>query len=187
LPGLAGKSSLFVTWVGIQDDRLEATARVKPLSIEESNEENSPPAGIDLVVSRWIMLAMLTLVAGGFVAFRLLSKPIGPPPPEVAKDALLTQGRLLYLGRCATCHGTDGRGDGPVARDLLGPPVGNLTDDEWKHGDRPDQVMNVIAQGVPGTRMTGWANVLDPADLKAAAAYVYYLAHRPVPEELRNP
>ncbi len=157
------------------------------MSIEESNEESSPHAGIDPAVSRWIVLAMLGLVAGGFVAFRLLSNPIAPPPPEVARDLLLTQGRAIYLGRCATCHGSDGRGDGPIARDLLGPPVGNLTDDEWKHGDRPDQVLGVIAQGVPGTRMTGWGNVLDPPELKAAAGYVYYLARRPVPEQLRQP
>ena len=31
------------------------------------------------------------------MAFRMLSKPVGPPPPEVAKDALLTQGREIYL------------------------------------------------------------------------------------------
>jgi hypothetical protein len=33
--------------------------------------------------------------------------------------------------------------------------------------------------------MTGWGNVLDPPDIRAVAAYVYYLAKRPVPEELR--
>ena len=46
---------------------------------------------------------------------------------------------------------------------LIGPPVGNLTDDVWKHGDRPDQVLSVIGQGVPNTRMEGWSRVLDPA------------------------
>ena len=67
------------------------------------------------------------------------------------------------------------------------PRTGNLTDDEWKHGDRPDQVIAVIAQGVPNTRMEGWSRVLDPPELSAVAAYVYYLARRPVPEELRRP
>jgi len=157
------------------------------LSTEDSKPEPSPPLGIDPKVSRLIFVAMLGVVAGGFVAFRMLSKPVEPPPPEVAKDALLTRGRAIYLGRCATCHGNDGRGDGPIARDLLGPPVGNLTDNEWKHGDRPDQVLGVIARGVPDTRMTGWGNVLDPPELKAVAAYVYYVAKRPVPEELRQP
>ena len=109
------------------------------------------------------------------------------PPPEIAKDALLTQGRAIYLVRCAACHGNEGRGDGPLAANLIGPPVGNLTDSEWKHGDRPEQVIAVIKEGVPNTRMDGWGRVLDPPEIKAVAAYVYYLAKVPVPRELRTP
>jgi cytochrome c oxidase cbb3-type subunit 3 len=134
-----------------------------------------------------IFLGMLGLLLGGFLAFQMLSKPVGPPPPEVAKDPLLVQGRAIYLARCATCHGNEGRGDGPIAGSLLGPPVGNLTDDHWKHGDQPAEVLKVIGAGAPDTRMQGWGDVLDAAELRAAAAYVYYLAKRPVPEELRKP
>jgi len=130
---------------------------------------------------------MLGLLVGGFVAFRMLSQAIGPPPPEIAQDALLTRGRAIYLARCVACHGNDGRGDGPLAANLIGPSVGNLTDNEWKHGDRPEQVLEVIEKGVPNTRMDGWGRVLDPPELKAVAAYVYFLAKRPVAEELRKP
>jgi mono/diheme cytochrome c family protein len=157
------------------------------LVIEESSDDQLAPGTIDTSVSRLIFLAMLGLAAGGFVAFRLLSKPIGPPPPEIAGDSLLTRGREIYLARCVACHGADGRGDGPLAANLIGPPVGNLADNEWKHGDRPDQVLGVIDKGVPNTRMDGWGRVLDPPELKAAAAYVYFLAKRDVPEELRKP
>ena len=157
------------------------------MSAEEPNSQDSLLASIDPAASRLIFLAMLGLMAGGFLAFRMLSKPPPPPPPEVAQDALLSRGREIFLARCATCHGNDGRGDGPIARSLLGPPVGNLTDDEWKHGDRPDQVIAVIAQGAPNTRMEGWSRVLDPPEQRAVAAYVYYLARRPVPEDLRKP
>ncbi len=69
--------------------------------MEDSTPEDSPPFGIDPAVSRLIFVAMLGLGAGGFVAFRMLSKPVEPPPPEVAKDPLLTQGRTIYLVRCA--------------------------------------------------------------------------------------
>jgi cytochrome c oxidase cbb3-type subunit 3 len=133
-----------------------------------------------------IFLAMLGLLAAGFLAFRLLSKPIPPPPPEVAAHAILSQGRLIYLARCTACHGVDGRGDGPLAGSLIGPPVGNLTDREWKHGDRPEQVLAVIGEGIRNTRMDGWSRVLDPPELNAVAAYVYYLAKQPVPEALRE-
>jgi cytochrome c oxidase cbb3-type subunit 3 len=134
-----------------------------------------------------IFLAMLGLLLAGFVAFQLLSKPAGPPPPEVAKDPLLSRGRLIYLARCAACHGNDGRGDGPIAASLIGPPVGNFTIETWKHGDRPEQVLSVIRQGVPNTRMDGWGKVLDPPDIRAVAAYVYFLAKRPLPDGLRQP
>jgi cytochrome c oxidase cbb3-type subunit III len=157
------------------------------LSSDDPNPPDSPISAIDPAASRLIFLMMLGLLAGGFVAFRFFSKPPPPPPAEVAKDPLLSQGRNIFLNRCATCHGNEGRGDGPIARHLLGPPVGNLTDDQWKHGDRPDQVVAVIGQGVPNTRMEGWSRVLDPPELKAIAAYVYFLARRPVPEELRKP
>jgi cytochrome c oxidase cbb3-type subunit III len=157
------------------------------VSTEETNAGHVADSGIDPRVSTLIILAMLGLLAGGFVAFRMLSKPAGPPPPEVARDPLLVQGRVIYLARCVTCHGTDGRGDGPLAAQLIGPPVGNLTDDVWKHGDRPEQVLSVIGQGVPNTRMEGWSRVFDPPELKAVAAYVYFLAKHPVPEEIRRP
>jgi cytochrome c oxidase cbb3-type subunit 3 len=157
------------------------------VAVEESSSDQLHPSGVDVSVSRLVFLGMVGLIAGGFVAFRLLSKPIEPPPPEVARDPLLSQGRTIYLARCVACHGNDGRGDGPIAVDLIGPPVGNLTDREWKHGDRPDQVLTVIGQGVSNTRMDGWSRVLDPPELKAVAAYVYYLAKQPVPAELRDP
>jgi mono/diheme cytochrome c family protein len=147
----------------------------------------SDVGNVDSSALKWVVAAMLGLLAGGFVTYRMMSQPIGPPPPEVARDPLLTQGRTIYMARCIACHGNDGRGDGPLAANLIGPPVGNLTDKEWKHGDRPDQVLAVIDKGVPNTRMEGWGRVLDPPELKAVAGYVYFLAKRPVPEELRRP
>jgi mono/diheme cytochrome c family protein len=154
---------------------------------KESSSENLSSTRIDPSVSRLIILAILGLLAAGFVAFRMLSKSAGPPPEAVAKDPLLSQGRVIYLTRCVTCHGLDGRGDGPIAAQLIGPPVGNLTDDVWKHGNRPEQVLSVIEQGVKETRMDGWSRVLDPPEIRAVAAYVYFLAKEPVPAELRKP
>lgn len=49
-----------------------------------------------------IMLAILGLAAGGFIVFRTLSKPVSPAPPEVARDPLLSQGRIIFL--CVAWH-----------------------------------------------------------------------------------
>jgi cytochrome c oxidase cbb3-type subunit 3 len=156
------------------------------VSTDHASSDDRSGASSGRWISGLIVLAMMALVAGGFIAFRKLSKPVGPAPPEVARDPLLSEGRLIYLARCVACHGNDGRGDGPLAAQLIGPPVGNLTDQVWKHGDRPAQVVAVIAQGVPNTRMEGWSKVLDPPDVNAVAAYVYFLAGRAVPEEIRR-
>src|SRR4051812_5838725 len=130
---------------------------------------------------------MLALVAGAALAFSLLRKPAGPPPAAIAGDPLLVRGRAIYQVRCVSCHGESGRGDGPTARSLMGPPVGDLTDATWKHGDRPEQVVGVVARGAEKTAMPGWGGVLDEAELRAVSAYVYHLAGRPVPAELRAP
>jgi cytochrome c oxidase cbb3-type subunit 3 len=129
---------------------------------------------------------MLGLVFIGGMAFAMLRKPAPPPSLEVLNDPLLREGRTIYLARCATCHGTEGRGDGPIAGHLLGPPVGNISDGKWKHGERPEEVYHVIAKGVGGTRMAGWDSALDPPQLRAATAYVFYLAGQKVPQELRR-
>jgi mono/diheme cytochrome c family protein len=134
----------------------------------------------------WILAGMGAILVAGGLAFILLSKPIPPASPEVARDPLLSRGRTIYLARCMACHGIDGRGDGPIAKNLIGPPPGNLTDAEWKHGSTPEQVIQVIADGVPKTRMEGWRQVLDPPDVRAVAAYVYYLAGRQIPDALRH-
>jgi cytochrome c oxidase cbb3-type subunit 3 len=130
---------------------------------------------------------MLALVAGAVTAFSLLRAPASPPPAAIADDPLLVEGRAVYLARCVSCHGDSGRGDGPIARGLAGPPVGDLTDARWKHGDRPDQVLAVVAQGVPNSAMPPWKSTLSDRALHAVAAYAYYLAGRPVPAALRVP
>ncbi len=123
---------------------------------------------------------------GAECEYLVFRNPVPPPPPEVAADPLLLEGRTIYLARCATCHGVEGRGDGPIAGSLLGPPVGNISDGKWKHGDRPEDVTRVISQGVQGTRMAGWGLVLAPSQLRAVTAYVFYLARAPVPATLRE-
>ena len=145
------------------------------------------PLGIDPVASRRIFLGMLALFAGGAVSFSLLRPPASPPPAAIAADPLLVEGRGIFLSRCLSCHGESGRGDGPISKGLAGPPVGDLTDAEWKHGDRPDQVLEVVSQGVRDSAMPPWKTTLNNLELRAATAYVYYLARRPVPEALRTP
>lgn len=47
-------------------------------------------------------------------------------------------GQLSYLRHCASCHGDNGRGDGPVARELSSPPS-DLTGLARRNGGRFDE------------------------------------------------
>ncbi|MCT4372144.1 cytochrome c [Yangia mangrovi] len=55
-------------------------------------------------------------------ALLVLALPLGA---ALAQDA--DRGAALYTEHCATCHGLDGRGDGPMAGVLMIKPV-NLTE-----------------------------------------------------------
>ena len=41
----------------------------------------------------------------------------------VAKAQGVEIGRYEYLNSCASCHGTTGKGDGPVVKSLIKPPT----------------------------------------------------------------
>jgi len=53
------------------------------------------------------------------------------------------EGRAIYTGYCAFCHGTGARG-------AKGP---NLTDEFWKWGGTDEAIFQTIAHGRPGTQM----------------------------------
>jgi cytochrome c oxidase cbb3-type subunit 3 len=163
--------------------------------LDAPRPDTPPPATTRIILGVLAGLALLGALAWG--AFSLLLPDLGPPPAEIAADPLLTLGRELYFQRCNSCHGETGRGDGPLGKALASAPPpgtdparvippGDLTDDQWKHGDRPDQVLAVITSGVPGTNMAAWKAAFNADELKALAAYTYHLAGRDVPDELRN-
>ena len=108
-----------------------------------------------------------------------------PIPPAVASDPLLLRGREIYIEKCLSCHGPSGQGDGPIAKGLTGPPPRNMVKEPWKYGERPEQVLAILADGAKDAQMPGWSGTYGPDDLKAIAAYTYQITGKPVPEALR--
>lgn len=77
-----------------------------------------------------------------------------------------------YRARCAQCHGPEGEGDGPAA-EFLYPKPRNFYLGVFKykttHADAEfpsdDDLKKSIRNGLPGTAMTGWRNVLADAEI----------------------
>lgn len=155
------------------------------LVADEFDEGRSSPGDSGSLASTWVIVGVVLLLLSGLLAYTLLRRSSGPAPADVASDPLLAQGRSIYVERCVGCHGELGRGDGPLAPTLNGPPPGDLTDDDWKHGDSPDQVLGVIRQGVMGTSMPGFRGIYPDDELVGLAAYVYHLAGQEVPASYR--
>ena len=92
------------------------------------------------------------------LAAALLAAYPVPMAPANAPD--LQRGLALYQAHCASCHGAEGRGDGPLAAQLTPPPVA------FSNRDRARErsvfaLHQTISRGVPGTSMPAFATLGD--------------------------
>jgi high-affinity iron transporter len=112
----------------------------------------------------------------------LLSLPAacGPseaPLPEVPDEEAAAQGRALYERYgCGTCHGRDGRGDGPVAV-YLDPRPRDFRDlAAFRQGSGVSDIERTIRDGrmVKGKGMPGYPH-LPAGERRLLARYVVSL------------
>lgn len=81
-------------------------------------------------------------------------------------------GRALFQGRCALCHGAEGRGDGRMAAMIKDPPPFNLT-----RSRAPDPYLReIISKGGAAMgrspRMPPWGGDLNSQELESLILYV---------------
>jgi cytochrome c oxidase cbb3-type subunit 2 len=110
------------------------------------------------------------------------SLPI-PPEPAPSGDAI-AKGRTVYeKAECQECHGRDGRGDGPSAKDLKVKPA-DLTKRPFKGGSTPRDILRSTITGLDGTPMPSYHLLLEDGELWDLARYVASLGG--APEETRD-
>ncbi len=84
-------------------------------------------------------------------------EPIPPRPPVTARE--IAQGKRLFAGHCAGCHGPAGRG-------AQGP---NLAAPDLLHAPDAESLFLVIDLGIPGTEMPRGGQLHDSEIWKIAA------------------
>ena len=98
------------------------------------------------------------LAVAGLVLGTGRALAIGPDPAE---------GHKLYDQHCAVCHGTNGKGDGPLAEDLKVAPADLTTISKRREGHFPDVELREIidgrhaVRGHGGSEMPVWGRVFS--------------------------
>ena len=104
-------------------------------------------------------------------------KGIISPPVDVMKlsaptPELVEKGKTIFQTTCASCHGTEGKGDG-IASATLNPKPRNFTSlDGWKNGPKLTQMYKTIQEGLPNSAMASFANI-PPEDRIAVIHYIH--------------
>ena len=120
-------------------------------------------------------LVVVLLVTGAGVATRSLVDAANRPtseaalesPPATATADDVARGEAIYLANCASCHGRDGGGDGPI---VTSPPAGGIVDAVRRTGAA--DLSYRIAYGVAGTQMPAFAGTLTQDERWALVAYL---------------
>ncbi|MEO6598538.1 MAG: cbb3-type cytochrome c oxidase N-terminal domain-containing protein [Polyangiaceae bacterium] len=77
--------------------------------------------------------------------------------------ALMADAQVLFVARCAPCHGEHAQG-------IIGP---NLTDSSWVHGRGTlTDIYGVVEGGVAAKGMPAWGRLLTPVELRKVVAFV---------------
>lgn len=83
------------------------------------------------------------------------------------------KGKSIYQSKCVTCHGPEGKGDGPIGK-ALKPPAGDFSSAESKKKSS-DELQDIIENGKPKTAMMAWKTQLNEAEIQDVLAYVLSL------------
>ena len=83
------------------------------------------------------------------------------------------KGKPIFQSKCVTCHGPEGKGDGPLGKKLK-PPAGNFTSAESKKKSEAD-LLDIIQNGKPKTSMVAWSKQLNESEIQDVLAYVLSL------------
>jgi putative copper export protein/cytochrome c553 len=106
------------------------------------------------------------LVCGGYLCLRIVLVNAYPTTyvknPVPLTSAALANGQRLFQAHCTTCHGVEGRGDGPAAATLAPPPADFTAPHLDDHTD--GDLFWWLTHGMPDTAMPAWEGTLSATE-----------------------
>ncbi len=123
-----------------------------------------------------VLILALALALGLLVVGCGKKEEAAPAAPAAAAAPAGVDAKTLFDQRCASCHGTSGKGDGPAAASLT-PKPRDYTDKEWQAKVTDDEIKKII---VSGGLAVGKSPIMPPqpdlqnkpAELDALVAYI---------------
>lgn len=100
-----------------------------------------------------------------------------------ASPALVDKGKSIFSINCASCHGVNGKGDGPAAS-ALNPKPRDFTSGYWRYGGGVARIVQTISTGSPGTAMAPFPGI--PLEDRFALAH-YVRTFNPAKQEADKP
>ena len=132
-------------------------------------------AGLERAIEAKEAPDTIARLARGLASDLIRAYPV-PVAPASVPD--LARGKAVYQEHCASCHGVTGAGDGPATVGVkMDPAPIAFTDEERARERSLFALYQVIEQGLDGTSMASFAEVLSPQDRWAVAAYSGSLAY----------
>jgi len=122
---------------------------------------------------------MMAILSAKYPALMALIAALLLAHPAAAAPGDPDQGEAIYTLRCLGCHGEEGDGMGPGA-ERLNPPPRDFTMGLYKfrttgfddYVPNDEDLLRMIRDGMPGTAMPGWSDVLSGADMRDLIAYL---------------
>ena len=117
------------------------------------------------MLQRFVWLALSAALTAG-----MGNAQSNPSAPTALKQTSAMNGKQMYVNYCASCHGVDGKGDGPVAASLKMPPTDLTLLSKNNSGKFPDTHLSAVLQygtTIPshGTaEMPVWGPILGKLD-----------------------
>jgi mono/diheme cytochrome c family protein len=114
-----------------------------------------------------VVVAWLLIIAFFLPALSLLTQPAFPTSffqsPAGFTTSSIALGQQTFAQNCAACHGPEGRGDGPLAKQLTDLPADLTAEHIYAHSD--GDLFWWLGHGIAGTPMPGFSPQLNDADI----------------------